>query len=45
MIITTGFIVPPWLRPENDGPVGAVNLARALNLAFDTHHRHHRRTA
>ena len=36
VIIATGFIVPPWLRPENDGPVGAVNLARALNLAFDT---------
>ena len=36
VIITTGFIVPPWLRPENDGPVGTVNLARALNLAFDT---------
>ncbi len=35
VIIATGFIVPPWLRPENDGPVGAVNLARALNLAFD----------
>ena len=35
VIIATGFIVPPWLRPENDGPVGAVNLARTLNLAFD----------
>jgi D-glutamate cyclase len=35
VVILTGFIVPPWLRPENDGPVGAVNLARALNLAFD----------
>jgi D-glutamate cyclase len=35
VLILTGFIVPPWLRPENDGPVGAVNLARALNLAFD----------
>jgi D-glutamate cyclase len=35
VLIVTGFIVPPWLRPENDGPVGAVNLARALNLAFD----------
>jgi D-glutamate cyclase len=35
VLILTGFIVPPWLRPENDGPVGAVNLARALNVAFD----------
>jgi D-glutamate cyclase len=35
VVILTGFVVPPWLRPENDGPVGAVNLARALNLAFD----------
>jgi len=35
VLILTGFIVPPWLRPENDGPVGAVNLARTLDLAFD----------
>ncbi len=35
VIITTGFIVPPWLEAETDGPVGAVTLARSLNLAFD----------
>lgn len=35
VVITTGFIVPPWLRAELDGPVGAASLARALNLAYD----------
>jgi len=35
VILTTGFIVPPWLRAENDGPVGAAGLARALNLCLD----------
>jgi len=35
VLITTGFIIPPWLRPEHDGPAGAVTLARALNLALD----------
>ncbi len=35
VLFTTGFIVPPWIRAENDGPVGAVNLARALNMAYD----------
>lgn len=35
VLLTTGFIVPPWLRPENDGPVGAAALARALNLCLD----------
>jgi len=35
VMITTGFIVPPWLEAETDGPVGAVTLARSLNLAFD----------
>jgi hypothetical protein len=35
VIIATGFIVPPWLAPETDGPVGAVTLAKSLNLGFD----------
>lgn len=35
VLIITGFIVPPWLRPEHDGPVGAVTLSRALNLGLD----------
>src|SRR5579862_8297326 len=35
VIITTGFVVPPWLEAETDGPVGAVTLARSLCLAFD----------
>src|SRR6202049_2670990 len=35
VIITTGFVVPPWIEAETDGPVGAVSLARALNLGFD----------
>ncbi len=35
VLITTGFIIPPWFRPEHDGPAGAVTLARALNLALD----------
>jgi D-glutamate cyclase len=35
VLIATGFVVPPWLRPEHDGPAGAVTLARALNLSLD----------
>lgn len=35
IIITTGFIVPPWMEVETDGPVGAVTLARSLNLSLD----------
>jgi hypothetical protein len=35
VILTTGFVVPPWLRAENDGPIGAAGLARALNLCLD----------
>ena len=35
VLILTGFVVPPWLRAEHDGPAGAVTLARALNLALD----------
>lgn len=35
VLITTGFIVPPWLAPETDGPVGSVSLARTLNFALN----------
>jgi D-glutamate cyclase len=35
VILTTGFVVPPWIQPETDGPVGTVSLARSLALAFD----------
>jgi hypothetical protein len=35
ILIVTGFIIPPWFRPEHDGPAGAVTLARALNLGLD----------
>ena len=35
VVIATGFIVPPWMEAETDGPVGAVTLARSLNLGLD----------
>ncbi len=35
VLLITGFVVPPWLRAEHDGPAGAVTLARALNLGLD----------
>jgi len=35
VLILTGFVVPPWLEPETDGPVGAASLARSINLAWD----------
>jgi hypothetical protein len=35
VIITTGFVVPPWIEAETDGPVGTVSLARSLSLGFD----------
>ena len=35
VLLVTGFIIPPWFRPEHDGPAGAVTLARALNLGLD----------
>ncbi len=34
VIITTGFVVPPWIEAETDGPVGASTLARSINLAW-----------
>ncbi|MDG6995775.1 MAG: DUF4392 domain-containing protein [Nitrososphaerota archaeon] len=35
VVITTGFVVPPWIEAETDGPVGSATLARSLNLALD----------
>lgn len=35
VLITTGFVVPPWIESETDGPIGSATLARSLNLALD----------
>src|SRR5271157_6188403 len=35
VVITTGFVVPPWIEAETDGPVGTATLARSLSLAWD----------
>ena len=35
VLIVPGFVVPPWFRPEHDGPASAVTLAKALNLGLD----------
>lgn len=35
IMIATGFIVAPWMRPEVDGPIGAASLARALSICFN----------
>ena len=35
VIITTGFVVPPWIEAETDGPVGAISLAHSLSLGFN----------
>lgn len=37
VIIGTGFIIPPILRAEGDGPMGAPFLARALALTRNAH--------
>ena len=34
VIFTTGFIVPPYLRLEGDGPIGTPSLARAIALGL-----------
>lgn len=34
VVVTTGFIVPPYMRLETDGPAGAAALARALALGL-----------
>lgn len=35
VLFTTGFIIPPWLSGETDGPIGAAALARTIAVAFD----------
>ncbi len=35
VLIATGFIVAPWMRPEVDGPIGGASLARALSICFN----------
>jgi len=35
VLIVTGFIVAPWMRPEVDGPIGGASLARALSICFN----------
>lgn len=37
VVIGTGFIVPPYLRLEGDGPIGTPFLARALALTREAH--------
>lgn len=34
VIIATGMVIQPWRCPEQDGPVGAATLARALVLGL-----------
>ena len=35
VILASGFIVPPWMAPESDGPIGIMALARSLDLGFE----------
>jgi hypothetical protein len=35
VMLVSGFIVPPWMAPEADGPIGLMALARALDLGFE----------
>jgi hypothetical protein len=35
VMLVSGFIVPPWMVPEADGPIGIMALARALDLGFE----------
>lgn len=37
VLISTGFIEPPSLTQETDGPIGAASLARTLKTGFDVH--------
>ncbi len=34
VLITTGFLIPPTMAPETDGPLGALILSRALNASL-----------
>jgi hypothetical protein len=35
VVILTGFVIPPTMEPETDGPPGAVSLARALDAGLN----------
>ena len=35
VLVLTGFLIPPAMVPETDGPPGAVALARAIDRALD----------
>jgi hypothetical protein len=32
--ITTGFLIPPTMKPETDGPIGALILSKTLHSLF-----------
>ncbi len=34
VVITTGFLIPPMMKPETDGPLGALILSKTLNSLF-----------
>jgi len=34
VLITTGFLIPPTMKPETDGPIGALILSKTLNSIF-----------
>jgi hypothetical protein len=34
IVITTGFLIPPMMKPETDGPIGALILSKTLNSLF-----------
>lgn len=37
VLIVTGFLVPPTMAQETDGPVGAASLARAIKIGLGAH--------
>lgn len=37
LVIGTGFVVPPFMRLEGDGPIGTASLARAMTVVREAH--------
>ncbi|MDX1746582.1 MAG: DUF4392 domain-containing protein, partial [Halobacteriales archaeon] len=35
VLVLTGFLIPPTMVQETDGPLGAVSVARAVDAALD----------
>lgn len=35
VLVLTGFLIPPTMVQETDGPLGAVSVARGIDAAFD----------